>query len=91
MALQKNLKCPKCSRKFSMAAHLGRHMATVHGAKKAKAPKARKARRGRRPGRRPAAAARPAAGFNFSGLSLTDLCLLIDAARGEARRRLELP
>lgn len=90
MALQKRLKCPKCSRRFSMAAHLGRHMATVHGAKKAKAPAARK---GKRRGRRRAAAARPATrtGFDFSGLSLTDLCLLIDAARGEARQRLELP
>ena len=87
MAMQKKLKCPKCSRRFSMAAHLGRHMSTVHGGGK---PKARRARRGRKAGRRPAASA-ATAGFDFSGLSLTDLCLLIDAARAEARQRLELP
>jgi len=35
MAKRKTLKCSKCDRKFSMAAHLARHMSTTHGAKKA--------------------------------------------------------
>lgn len=28
---RKSFKCSKCSRSFSMAAHLGRHMNTIHG------------------------------------------------------------
>ncbi len=35
MAKRKSLKCTKCDRSFSMAAHLGRHMATIHGRKPA--------------------------------------------------------
>ena len=30
MAKQKTIKCPKCDRKFSMAAHLGRHVKSAH-------------------------------------------------------------
>ena len=33
-----SFKCPKCQRTFSMAAHLGRHTATMHGKKAAPAP-----------------------------------------------------
>lgn len=29
---RKNLKCPKCSRKFALPAHLGRHMNSIHRA-----------------------------------------------------------
>ena len=29
--MAKSFKCKKCDRKFAMAAHLGRHMATIHG------------------------------------------------------------
>lgn len=30
MAKRKTLKCPKCDRKFSMAAHVARHLTTIH-------------------------------------------------------------
>jgi len=36
MAQTGKFKCPKCDRTFSMAPHLGRHMSTIHGAKKGK-------------------------------------------------------
>ncbi len=39
MAKRKTHKCARCDRKFSMAAHLARHMNTVHGSKKIKASK----------------------------------------------------
>ena len=41
---RKTLSCSKCGRKFSMAAHLARHMSATHGRKK----KARRAKRGKR-------------------------------------------
>ena len=31
---KRKFKCPKCDRSFSMPAHLGRHMNTIHGSKK---------------------------------------------------------
>ena len=34
MAKIRKFKCPKCSRRFSMPAHLGRHMNTVHASKR---------------------------------------------------------
>ena len=37
MAKTGKFKCSACSRTFSMAAHLGRHMTTIHGAKGAQA------------------------------------------------------
>ncbi len=87
MAKQKRLKCSKCDRRFSMPAHLARHMNTAHGSGK---PKARRPWQGRKPGRRPG---RPAgknpASLDLARLSLTELCQLIDIARAEARRRLE--
>ena len=46
------LKCSTCSRKFSMAAHLARHMSAIHHAPGARARAAAKAKKtGRRPGR----------------------------------------
>ena len=33
MAKRKSFKCPKCGRTFGMAAHLGRHMSTMHAPK----------------------------------------------------------
>ncbi len=39
MAKQRRLKCTKCDRKFSMAAHLARHMSTLHASRKIKAAK----------------------------------------------------
>ncbi len=51
MAKAKKLKCPKCERTFSMPAHLGRHMRTIHGAK----PAAGRRKAAARPRRRVAA------------------------------------
>ena len=39
MAKRRRFKCAKCDRKFSMAAHLARHMSTLHASKKVKATK----------------------------------------------------
>jgi hypothetical protein len=44
MAKRRRFKCSKCDRKFSMAAHLARHMSTLHASKKAKAAKKKKGR-----------------------------------------------
>lgn len=33
MANRKKFKCPKCDRRFSMAAHVGRHLNTIHASK----------------------------------------------------------
>lgn len=44
MARQRRFKCSKCDRRFSMAAHLARHMSTIHASKKAKATKMKKRR-----------------------------------------------
>jgi uncharacterized C2H2 Zn-finger protein len=44
---RKTLKCSRCGRRFSMAAHLARHMSASHGRKK----KARRAKAKRRVGR----------------------------------------
>lgn len=87
MAKPKNIKCPKCDRRFSIQAHLVRHMTTTHGTG---SKKAGPGRRGRRPGRRSRlGTGMGKAGFDFAGFSLTQLCTLIDAAREEAKRRLE--
>ncbi len=47
MAKYKKIKCPKCERRFSMAAHLARHLGTIHKrkAKKRVAKKRTKAKR----------------------------------------------
>jgi hypothetical protein len=44
MAKRLKFKCSKCDRRFSMAAHLGRHMSTMHVSKKAKAAQKKKRR-----------------------------------------------
>jgi len=88
MAKQKRIKCSKCDRRFSMQAHLARHMNTMHGTRPKKVGRSRRGRKMRR--RSMPARAMGAVGLNFAGLSLAQLCTLIDAAREEAKRRLEL-
>jgi hypothetical protein len=87
MAKQKRIKCSKCDRRFSMPAHLARHMNTLHGSGQRKPLATRKGgKRGRRAVRATdVATANP----DFAGLSLGQLCTLIDTARAEAKRRLE--
>ena len=86
MAKQKRLKCPNCSRRFSMPAHLARHLATTHGSPRRKAGKPLNGRRGRR---RTAAPNLVVPGFDPAKLSLTQLCHVIDIACAEAKRHLE--
>ncbi len=50
MAKKGAIKCPKCSRTFSMKAHLGRHMATIHASPGARRAAAKKSA-GRKAGR----------------------------------------
>ena len=98
-ATRGKFKCPRCDRRFSMAAHLARHKSTIHASKAAKKKAARKraakkrarpkrkARRGRavkRVGRPRAVAARS----RLQGLTLEELGQLITAARAAARRRM---
>ena len=45
-------KCSKCDRSFSMAAHLARHMSTIHASPKARAAKKAKAAREARAAKR---------------------------------------
>ena len=44
MAKRRKFKCSKCDRRFSMAAHLARHLNTMHASKKAKAAQKKKRR-----------------------------------------------
>ena len=85
MPKRKTLKCPKCDRKFSMAAHLARHKNTTHGGRK-KAD-VRKAKR-RPTTRMTKRLGRPRGVGGLQNMSLDQLMNLIDAARGEARSRL---
>ncbi len=54
MAKTGKFKCLKCKRRFKMAAHLGRHMSTIHAAKGKPARKKAAKRAVKRTGRRPA-------------------------------------
>ena len=52
MAKYKKIKCPKCDRRFSMAAHLARHLGTIHK-RKAKKRVAKKRTTAKRKAGRP--------------------------------------
>ncbi len=89
MAKRKNLKCPKCDRKFSMPAGLALHVAS-HSKKKKKKKKAF-AKRKRAGGKKIARRGRPKGSrskFNLSKMSLEGLTALISDARQEARNRI---
>jgi len=62
----KNLKCPKCDRKFSMPGHLARHMNATHGMKRTAA----RAKSGRKPGRPRGPASRTQAPISHGGADL---------------------
>ena len=53
MAKRKSIMCPKCDRTFLMAAHLGRHMSTMHAPKGTRVALAVKAKVGPRPSATP--------------------------------------
>jgi hypothetical protein len=90
-------KCSKCDRKFSMPAHLARHMSASHGVKKKRSSAKKAKRRGRPPGRRTGKAARGRRGrpsslgarLGLRNMNLDQLIEVIDAARGEAHRKIE--
>ena len=85
---RKVYKCSKCDRSFKMAAHLARHLSS-HGLKKKKKTVKKAKRRGKK--RMMKRAGRPkgvGTRFGLKKMSLERLTELIDAARGEARRRL---
>lgn len=87
MAKAKTLKCTKCGKSFSMPAHLGRHMSTIHGAQ----PKTRKAktgRRGRPPGKRVGRPKGISKKMGLTDMTIDQLAELIEAARAEAQRRI---
>jgi hypothetical protein len=87
MAMQKKLSSPLCPRRFSLPAHLARHVNSSHGSPRPKAA----ARRGRpRKAASPSFAGGPSIpGFEPARLSLTQLCHVIDIAKAEAGRRLQ--
>lgn len=83
---KRTFKCGRCGRKFSMAAHLARHMST-HGVRKAGKRKYTKRTKGLR-----SALGRPkgiVSQFGLVNLGLDQLSAVMDAARAEARRRLK--
>lgn len=83
MALRKKLKCPNCTRRFSMPGHLARHVSAIHnGNRRPRNGRSRNASRG-------SIRRMPRANLAYSRLSLEQLRDVIDAARTEARRRLK--
>ncbi len=65
---RKKFKCSRCSRTFSMPAHLARHMNTIHATGAARAARQRMAGRKGKAGRRPGATAVLAVGdVSFTG------------------------
>ena len=88
--MAKRFKCPKCDRAFSMAAHLARHMNTIHGSRGAKAAAKRgkrrkvKARGAKRIGRPAGVTSR----LGLRRMTLDQLAEVIDAARAEGRRKI---
>ena len=96
---KKKFKCSKCDRSFSMAAHLARHMSTLHASPKARKAKAAKAaakkRRSRKSGTQKRAFAKRVGRPTglVSGLGLRDMTLeqlgdVMSAARDEAHRKI---
>ena len=82
---RRTFKCGRCKRKFSMAAHLARHMSAMHGSRKRKKAAKRKIkRRARRVGRPKALTTR----LGLKDMNFDQLRQLIDAVRAEARRRM---
>lgn len=92
---KKKFKCSKCGRSFSMAAHLARHVTTLHASPRARAAKAAKAKARKSKtikGRVAKRVGRPTG--RTSRLGLRDMTLeqlqdVISAARDQAQRKLE--
>lgn len=91
---EKKFKCSKCDRSFSMAAHLARHMGTLHASPKARAAKAATAKVKKRRttrGRSAKRVGRPTGLVSRLGLrdmTLEQLQNLIAAAREQGQRKL---
>ena len=86
---RKKFKCPKCDRKFSMAAHLARHTSTMHSTKsKTKKAAKRKAGRKKKGARRVGPPTGVERKFGVRNMSLDQLGNLISAARAAARDKI---
>ncbi len=92
---KKKFKCSKCDRSFSMAAHLARHMGTLHASPKARAAKAAKAKAKQRrttKGSTAKRAGRPTGLVSRLGLrdmTLEQLQNVIAAAREQGQRKID--
>lgn len=92
---KKTIKCPKCDRKFSMAAHLARHKSAAHGSGKKKAAK-KKTRRIKKRGVRQAVRKKPAGGrfkckrCGFRGKSAQSLKIHVGRMHGTAKKKKRL-
>lgn len=82
MPRKKTLKCPKCSRMFSMPAHVARHLNMIHGAAR------RSNAKGRMRARKMQRASLAISRLGLQTLSLEQLRDVMDAARSEAQERL---
>ncbi len=95
MAARKSMgsyKCEKCDRTFSMAAHLARHLSTIHASPAAKAKAAAKKSAKKGVVKRTGAVGRPTGLVTRLGLrdmSLEQLREVIDAARLQAQVKLD--
>ena len=95
---KKPFKCSKCGKSFLMAAHLGRHMSTIHAspkkkaaAKKKRAAKKRvavKKKRGVKKSTNGRRRKRTASTRGLRNMSVEALSKLIADARAELRRRI---
>lgn len=87
-AIKGAFKCAKCSRAFSMAAHLARHTSTIHATNATRA-KAEARRKLKRPGH--VKAGRPtivSSRLRLHELSFEQLRQVVESVRDEAQRRL---
>ncbi len=89
---KRKLKCPKCDRTFSIAAHLARHVNSIHASKakkkvakkKASKRKVRRVRKAKRAGRPPGIGTR----HGLGNMTLEQLTELIGAASAQAQRKI---
>lgn len=86
---QMKFNCPKCDRSFSMAAHLGRHVTTMHATKRKTKMASKNKTSGKKKGARrmgpPTSIERK---FGVRNMSLDQLGNLISAARVAARDKI---
>lgn len=80
---KKTLKCPKCDRKFSMAAHLARHKSAAHGSGKKKTAK-------KKTGKKAAGGRFKCKRCGFRGKSAQSLKIHVGRMHGTAKKKKRL-